>query len=79
MEPNSKNTARIYFTDFFDVCPQTLAAYGAFNVSPIVDLPLFIDPFLLFTSTKPEYQELHNHIIRYLRSVPTNGKQMPGK
>lgn len=59
--------ARIYFTDFFDVSPEVLAEYGAFNVSPIVDLPLFIDPFLLFTSEKPEYQSLHEDIIRYLR------------
>src|SRR5690348_777988 len=58
---------RIYFTDFFGVSPKKLAAYGAFNVSCIVDLPLFIDPFLLFTSKKPEYQKLHEDIIRYLR------------
>lgn len=58
--------ARIYFTDFFEVSPKKLAAYGAFNVSPLVDLPLFIDPFLLFTSNDAEYQKLHDEIIRYL-------------
>ncbi len=58
---------RIYFTDFFDVAAADLANYGAFNVSPIVDLPLFIDPFLLFTSRKKQYQGLHDEIIRYLR------------
>jgi hypothetical protein len=57
----------IYFTDFFGVSQETLAEYGAFNVSPTVDLPLFIDPFLLFTSSKPEYQALHEDIVRYLR------------
>ena len=62
-----KPGARIYFTDFFDVSPKVLADYGAFNISPIVDLPLFIDPFLLFTSSKPEYVDLHEEIIRYLR------------
>lgn len=62
----NENKTRIYFTDFFGVLPQVLADYGAFNVSPIVDLPLFIDPFLLFTSKKPEYQDLHREIIRYL-------------
>ncbi len=61
-----ERAARIYFTDFFDVPPDVLADYGAFNVACIVDLPLFIDPFLLFTSSKPEYQALHNEIIRYL-------------
>ncbi len=58
---------RIYFTDFFDVDPGTLEAYGAFNVSLINDLPLFIDPFLLFDSDKPEYVALHHHIIEYVK------------
>ncbi len=67
MKTTSQQTeARIYFTDFFDVSPDVLADYGAFNVSCVVDLPLFVDPFLLFTSRKKEYQELHNEMIRYL-------------
>lgn len=46
MKPSAeKRPARIYFTDFFDVFPDTLADYGAFNVACIVDLPLFIDQF----------------------------------
>src|SRR5260370_28687661 len=61
-----KRAARIYFTDFFEVSPDVLAYYCAFNVACIVDLPLFIDPFLLFTSSKPQYQALHGEIIRYL-------------
>ena len=36
-------------------------------MSCVVDLPLFVDPFLLFTSKKPEYQALHDEIINYLR------------
>jgi len=65
--PAKPARTRIYFTDFFDVSPDILSQYGAFNVSPIVDLPLFIDPFLLFTSKKDEYQSLHREVIRYLR------------
>lgn len=61
------NDVRIYFSDFFDVAPGLLADYGAFDVSCVVDLPLFVDPFLLFTSKKPEYQALHEEIINYLR------------
>lgn len=57
----------IYFTDYFQVPPQTLEEYGAFNVSLINDLPLFIDPFLLFNSEKGEYQRLHAQMIDYLR------------
>src|SRR5690606_39073742 len=44
-----------------------LEGYGAFNISLVNDLPLFIDPFLLFHSSKPEYQALHEEIITYLR------------
>lgn len=57
----------IYFTDFFRLPPQVLEEYGAFNVSLINDLPLFIDPFLLFNSDKDEYQLLHDQIINYLK------------
>ncbi len=57
----------IYFSDVFEVAPEALEQYGAFNISLISDLPLFIDPFLLFNSKKPEYQRLHDEIIHYLR------------
>jgi len=40
--------------------------YGAFDISLVTDLPLFIDPFLLFGSKKPEYQQLHTDILEYL-------------
>jgi hypothetical protein len=67
----------IYFSDVFDIAEDALENYGAFNVSLINDLPLFMDPFLLFNSTKPEYQELHDQMIKYLRflkSCSENGK-----
>ncbi|MCA8994698.1 MAG: hypothetical protein KDA88_22160 [Planctomycetaceae bacterium] len=57
---------KVYFSDWFDVDPEAIEEYGAFNVSLINDLPLFIDPFLLFTSEKEEYQFLHDEIIKYL-------------
>lgn len=57
----------LYFTNIFDISEETLEEYGAFNISLVTDLPLFIDPFLLFTSQRPVYQKLHDHIIRYLR------------
>lgn len=55
-----------YFSDFFGISPSTLEDYGAFNISLVTDLPLFVDPFLLFTSENEEYQELHAQIIAYL-------------
>jgi len=57
---------KIYFTDFFEIDSSVLKLYGAFNISLINDLPLFIDPFLLFGSKKQEYQDLHKSIIKYL-------------
>lgn len=57
----------IYFSDVFGVAPDVLEDYGAFDVSLVNDLPLFIDPFLLFNSERPEYQALHDQIIRYVR------------
>lgn len=55
-----------YFSDAFSIDPELLEKHGAFNISLITDLPLFIDPFLLFNSKKPEYQALHAAMIRYL-------------
>lgn len=55
-----------FFNDFFGVAADDVDAYGAFNVSLINDLPLFIDPFLLFHSEKPEYKQLHGDILRYI-------------
>jgi|SRR5690625_109740 len=56
----------IYFSDFFCIDPEVLEEYGAFNISLINDLPLFIDPFLLFGSDKEEYQNLHQGILEYI-------------
>lgn len=56
----------IYFSDVFRVSTTALDRYGAFNISLINDLPLFIDPFLLFNSRKRRYRKLHGEIIGYL-------------
>ena len=57
---------RIHFSDFFEVSPKIIEDYGAFDVSLIADMPVFIDPFRLFASDKKEYQALHVQIIKYL-------------
>lgn len=59
-EPN------IYFSDVFDIDPEIVEEYGAFNVALVNDLPLFVDPFLLYDSKNPVYRALHDGIIKYL-------------
>jgi len=58
---------KLYFSEVFEVAAETLEEYGAFNISLVTDLPLFIDPFLLFNSENEEYQRLHENMIDYLR------------
>ena len=58
---------QILFSDYFQVASEEVGNYGAFNIALNNDLPLFIDPFLLFNSDNPVYQELHDEIIKYLR------------
>ncbi|MDR3717991.1 MAG: hypothetical protein P4K98_04265 [Bryobacteraceae bacterium] len=62
-----KPAMRMYFSDFFGVTKAALNKYGAFDISLLADLPLFVDPFLLFNSKKPKYRTLHDGIIEYLR------------
>lgn len=57
---------KLYFTDYFNIEEDILDEYGALNISLINDMPLFVDPFLLFYSTKKEYKKLHKDIIKYL-------------
>jgi len=67
IERKRSNGMRIYFSDFFGVSRQLLEKYGTFNISLLADLPLFVDPFLLFNSKKRVYRDLHDRMIDYLR------------
>ncbi len=55
-----------FISDYFNLDPVLFEEYGALNISVVNDLPVFIDPFLLFHSEKREYIDLHNSIIEYL-------------
>ena len=57
---------RIYFSDFFGVDPEIIDSYGAMDISLINDLPLFIDPFLVFCSEDPDCRVMHEKIIKYI-------------
>lgn len=63
---------KIHFTDYFSVNPSDLRNYWAFNVSLIADVPLFVDPFLIFNSKKAEYKKLHQDILTYLQFLSEN-------
>lgn len=64
-------TPGLYFSDHFGVSRKIVEKYGAFDVSLVADLPLFVDPFLLFASRKPTYRKLHDGIIDYLKFLKT--------
>lgn len=71
----------IYFSDAFSVQPEVLEEYGAFDIALVNDLPLFVDPFLLYDSKNPIYCELHDGIIKYLcflRDRAVAGELTPG-
>ena len=57
----------MYFSEKFGVDRKYIENYGAIDISLVCDLPLFIDPMLIFNSKKQEYQNLHKyHITRKL-------------
>ena len=62
-----EDNPKLRFSDFFQLPPTTVEKHEAFDISLVADLPLFIDPFLLFNSRKKRYQALHDQIVRYLR------------
>lgn len=64
--PPQTNLPQIYFSDVFGVSPEAVDAYGAFDIALVTDLPLFVDPFLLFDSENEKYKSLHDEIIKYL-------------
>lgn len=66
----------IYFAECFAVDAKVLDKYGAFNISLVTDLPLFIDPFLLFNSRKRQYRDLHDQIIQYLRFLRDKAEEL---
>ncbi len=68
---------KIYFSDFFNCHPDDLERHGALNLSLISDLPLFIDPFLLFHSKKPAYRQIHKEMIDYVAFLKDKALEGP--
>ena len=59
----------MYFSEYFKVNKQKVREYGAIDINLVCDLPLFIDPMLIFNREKPEYKELHEQIIKYFLAI----------
>lgn len=57
---------QLLFNEYFEIDQKVVDQYGALNICLEADLPLFVDPFLLFSSTNPEYQALHDKIVGHL-------------
>ena len=73
----------MFFSEYFEIDPRLLLEYGALDISLVCDLPLFIDPMLIFNSNKPEYKKLHEGIIKYFyflaQKAQTSCKRMKSK
>ena len=65
----------MYFSEYFEVKKQLIEDYGAIDINLICDLPLFIDPMLIFNSQKQEYVDLHNNIIKYFHFLAKKSEQ----
>lgn len=57
---------KLLFSEYFEIDSDVLDEYGALNICIDADLPLFIDPFLMFSSEKEEYIELHEQVVGHL-------------
>jgi hypothetical protein len=57
---------KLLFSDYFEIDDSILEEFGALNICLSSDLPMFIDPFLLFASKKPEYKALHKKVVEHL-------------
>ena len=70
----------MFFTEKFQVSSEILKSYGAVDISLICDVPLFVDPMLIFNSNNERYTELHNNIIHYFYFyIPKPHKGLPLK
>ncbi|HBH12646.1 MAG TPA: hypothetical protein DDX29_05995 [Clostridiales bacterium] len=65
-----------YFSDVFNVDVTILDRYGAINICLCQDLPLFLDPFLLYYSSNPDFNNLHGDVIEYLSFLKKKSKSI---
>lgn len=62
------------FSEYFKVDAKSIDEYGAIDISLVADIPMFIDPILIFNSNKIEYKKLHENIIKYMYFLAQKAK-----
>lgn len=65
----------MYFSEKFDVDKTLIDQFGAIDISLVCDLPLFIDPMLIFNSKKQEYIKLHDYLIQFFSFLTDKSEQ----
>ncbi|WP_163401502.1 hypothetical protein [Flavobacterium fluviatile] len=70
---------KLLFSDYFEIDDSVLENYGALNICLSSDLPMFIDPFLLFASEKDEYKKLHREVVNHLLILKEYATENGGK
>ena len=68
----------MFFSEYYGISNSVIDEYGAVDISFVCDIPLFIDPMLIFNSEKEEYKKLHKDIVKYfhfLYQKATSGLQ----
>ena len=70
---------KLLFSDYFEINIAVIEKYGALNVCLSSDLPMFIDPFLLFASEKAEYKKLHKKVVNHLLILKNYATENNGK
>lgn len=63
------------FSEKFEVEKDKIEEYGAIDISLICDIPLFVDPMLIFNSEKADYKILHKSIIKYFHFLAKKSEQ----
>lgn len=61
----------MFFSEYYEIDSSIIEEYGAVDISFVCDIPLFIDPMLIFNSEKEEYRILHEKIIKYFHFLYT--------
>lgn len=65
----------MFFSEKFGIDSDLIRGYGAVDISLVCDVPLFIDPMLIFNSENEDYKKLHDGIIRYFHFLYMKASQ----